>query len=245
MLLPRLHIVAGDDVVGARDFRARLLPVLEAGGPSLAVHLRARRTPARQLHRVAGWLVGWLARTDGARRTHVIVNDRVDVALAVGASGVHLREDSLPPAEARSLWQARRPHRTSALGDGLVGRSIHSPAQVASLPAGSVDYLVLGAVYPTASHPGRSPLGLAAVAAAAVAAAKSVTARGAGARDAGAKGTGAAIVAIGGITPERVRPVCAAGAWGVAVSSGVWSDREPAEAVARYMAAFPPGSLRP
>lgn len=234
MVLPRLHVVVGDDVVGAHDFRAQLLPVLEAGGPSPALHLRARRTPARQLHRVAGWLVGWLARADAARRAHVIVNDRVDVALAVGASGVHLREDSLPLAEARSLWQARRPHRTSALGDGLVGRSIHSPAQVASFPAGSVDYLVLGAVYPTASHPGRSPLGLAAVAAA-----KSV-ARGAGARDAGA-----AIVAIGGITPERVGPVCAAGAWGVAVSSGVWNDREPAKAVARYMAAFPPAPPRP
>lgn len=224
MVLPRLHIVVGDDVVGARDFRARLLPVLEAGGPSLAIHLRARRTPARQLYRVAGWLVGWLMQAAAARRAHVIVNDRVDVALAVGASGVHLREDSLPPTEVRSLWQARRPRRTSVLGDGLVGRSIHSPAQVASFPAGSVDYLVLGAVYPTASHPGRSPLGLAAVAAA-----KSV----------GAKGAGAAIVAIGGITPERVGPVCAAGAWGVAVSSGVWSTREPAKAVARYMAAFP------
>lgn len=228
MVLPRLHIVVGDDVVGARDFRARLLPVLEAGGPSLAVHLRARRTPARQLHRVAGWLVGWLVRVDAARRAHVIVNDRVDVALAVGASGVHLREDSLPLAEARSLWQARRPHHTSALSDGLVGRSIHSPAQVASFPAGSVDYLVLGAVYPTASHPGRSPLGLAAVAAA---------------KGVGAKGAGAAIVAIGGITPERVGPVCAAGAWGVAVSSGVWSTREPAKAVARYIAAFPDPSI--
>ncbi len=235
MVLPRLHVVAGDDVVGASDFRARLLPVLEAGGPSVAVHLRARRTPARQLHRVAGWLVGWLVRADAARRARVIVNDRVDVALAVGASGVHLREDSLPPTEVRSLWQARRAHHTSALGDGLVGRSIHSPAQVASFPAGSVDYLVLGTVYPTASHPGRSPLGLAAVAAA-----KSVTARGTG-----TKGTGTAIVAIGGITPKRVGPVCAAGAWGVAVSSGVWSDREPAKAVARYMAAFPPAPHRP
>lgn len=229
-LLPRLHVVAGADVVGARDFRARLLPVLEAGGPSLAVHLRGRGTSARRLHHVAEWLV----RAAAARRVRAIVNDRVDVALAVGAGGVHLREDSLPPAVVRSLWQAHSLRHARAPGDGWIGRSIHSPAQVADFPVGAVDFFMLGAVYPTTSHPGRLPLGLEAVVAA------SGGAEGTGTAAASTEGTGTAVVAIGGITPERVGPVCAAGAWGVAVASGVWGAGDPAEAVARYIDALPP-----
>lgn len=174
-------------------------------------------------------------RAAAARRVHAIVNDRVDVALAVGAGGVHLREDSLPPAVVRSLWQAHRLRHAQAPGDGWIGRSIHSPAQVADFPAGAVDYVVLGAVYPTTSHPGRLPLGLEAVVAAAGAAKE-----GAGTAANSAEGTGTAVVAIGGITPERVGPVCAAGAWGVAVASSVWGAGDPAEAVARYVDALPP-----
>ena len=214
--LPRLHVVAGDDEIAARDFRARLLSALEAGGSSLAVHLRARRTPARRLHEVAERLV----QAAGPHGAHALVNDRLDVALAVGASGVHLREDSIPPADARPLWEARRPRDGREFGGGWVGRSIHSPGQVAEFPAGAVDYFVLGAVYATASHPGRPPLGLDAVAAA-------------------ADHAPVAVVAIGGITPKRVAPVCAAGAYGVAVASGVWGVRDPAEAVGRYLDAFP------
>lgn len=165
-------------------------------------------------------------RVQAAQRTCVIINDRVDVALAVGASGVHLREDSLPPAEVRTLWRARRLRHDQVLSDGWVGRSIHSPAQIADFPAGAVDYFMLGAVYPTASHPDRLPLGLEAVVAAAAAA--------------NAEGDGTAVVAIGGITPERTAPVCAAGAWGVAVASGVWGAPDPAEAVTRYMDRLPP-----
>ena len=173
-----------------------------------------------------------------------LVNDRLDVAAAVGANGVHLREDSIPPEDARRLWKALRgaepqPGRTSRSpgefrprpqtrrdgpgtgGAGLVGRSIHSSAQVMEFAVGAVDYFVLGAVYETASHPGRPPLGLGVVAAA-------------------AERSAVPVVAIGGITTDRVAPVVAAGAHGVAVVGGVWNAPDPAEAVRRYLDALRP-----
>lgn len=247
--LPKLHLVAGDNILGRRGGWARLLAVLEAGGPSLALHLRARRTPARRLFEVADRLVA-VAAAHGAL---TLVNDRVDVAAAVGANGVHLREDSIPPEDARRLWKALRvvepqlgptsqspgefrprPHPrrddpgTGGTGPGtgaagLVGRSIHSSAQVTEFAVGAVDYFVLGTVYETASHPGRPSLGLGVVAAA-------------------AERSAVPVVAIGGITTDRVAPVVAAGARGVAVVGGVWNAPDPAEAVRRYLDAFPQSS---
>ena len=251
--LPKLHLVAGDNILGRRGGGARLLAVAEAGGPSLALHLRARRTPARRLYEVADRLVA-VAATHGAL---TLVNDRVDVAAAVGANGVHLREDSIPPEDARRLWKALRealrgaepqPGRTSQSpgelrprphprrdgpgtggtgfgtgGTGFVGRSIHSSAQVTEFAVGAVDYFVLGTVYETASHPGRPPLGLGVVAAA-------------------AERSAVPVVAIGGITTERVASVVAAGAHGVAVVGGVWNAPDPAEAVRGYLDALPRSS---
>lgn len=251
--LPKLHLVAGGDILGRPEGWARLLAVAEAGGPSLALHLRARRTPARRLYEVADRLVA-VAAAHGAL---TLVNDRVDVAAAVGANGVHLREDSIPPEDARRLWKALRealrgaepqPGRTSQSpgklrprphprrdgpgtggtglgtgGTGLVGRSIHSSAQVTEFAVGAVDYFVLGAVYETASHPGRPALGLGVVAAA-------------------AERSAVPVVAIGGITMERVASVVAAGTHGVAVVGGVWNAPDPAEAVRGYLDAFPQSS---
>lgn len=203
--------------------------MLDAGGGSLALHLRARRTSARRLHDFAVRL----APAAAARGALLLVNDRLDVALAAGADGVHLREDSIPPVEARRLLEAgrrgkpplagrarRRAAGAGAVGPRLVGRSIHSPTQAAGFPEGALDYFVLGAVYATASHPGRPPLGLGALAAAAAQAAVPV-------------------VAIGGITAERTAPVVAAGAYGVAVAGEVWGNRDPAEAARRCLDAFP------
>ena len=79
-------------------------------------------------------------------RTHVIVNDRLDVALACGAAGVHLRGDSIDGCAARRMAP-----------DGfLIGRSVHSLDE--ALSATAVDYLIAGTVFPSRSKSGAAPL---------------------------------------------------------------------------------------
>ncbi len=200
--LPRLHVLAGDGLVGAEDWQLRLGPLLEAGGEGLAVHLRVRRTPAARLFGVTEWL----AQASRATGTLVVVNDRVDVALAAGAGGVHLREDSLPAGAVRAI-----------AGPMLrLGRSIHAAGQAAELADEDLDYLFMGAAYTTASHPERKPAGREAVTAAAAR-------------------TDTPVLAIGGVTPSRVRELAGLGVYGIAVMSGVWSRSRPGRAVARYL----------
>ena len=209
--VPRLHVIAGDDVVATEDGARRLLELAEACGPALAIQLRARASTAKRIHDVARRL----AEAGGAC---VLVSDRLDVALAAGAHGVHLREDSMPVTDARALvddlGRSHRPGRRF-----LVGRSIHSPRQASETWAAATDYLVLGAVWPTPSHPGRAAVGTEALAQ--VAGHARVPA-----------------LAIGGVTPERVAAAKSAGAWGVVVRSGVWSAKHPSEAVIRYLDAL-------
>lgn len=79
-----------------------------------------------------------------------IVNDRIDLALAVGADGVHLGQGDLPPALARRL-----------LGPAcLIGRSTHHLAQLQQAVADGCDYVGVGPVHATPTKPGRAPVGL-------------------------------------------------------------------------------------
>jgi thiamine-phosphate diphosphorylase len=121
-------------------------------------------------------------------RTRILVNDRLDVALAARAHGVHLRADSFSAVRARA----------SAPAPFLVGRSVHSVADaVAATRDGGLDYLIFGTVFETASKPGRPPAGLAGLAA-------------------DARATTLPVLAIGGITRDRIDDVLAAGASGAA-----------------------------
>jgi thiamine-phosphate diphosphorylase len=85
-------------------------------------------------------------------RTRILVNDRLDVAIAAGAHGVHLRGDSTPARRARS-----------AVPRGfLIGRSVHSSEEIAQVSnEGGLDYLLFGTVFATASKPGRPATGIA------------------------------------------------------------------------------------
>lgn len=84
-------------------------------------------------------------------RTRVLVNDRMDVALAAGAHGVHLREDSAPAARLRTLAPA----------GFLIGRSVHAATEAArTAAAGGLDYLLFGTVFPSASKPDRVAAGV-------------------------------------------------------------------------------------
>jgi thiamine-phosphate diphosphorylase len=121
-------------------------------------------------------------------RTRVIVNDRVDVALAAGAHGVHLRSDSFAAGRIR-CWVPR---------PFLIGRSVHSVSEaVAAADGGVVDYLIFGTVFESSSKPGRA-------------------ATGTGALGAVVRATALPVLAIGGITPTRIDEVMAAGAAGAA-----------------------------
>lgn len=118
--------------------------------------------------------------------TKVVVNDRLDVALTTGADGVHLRADSIAVREARQIAPA----------GFLVGRSVHTEDEARS--AAGADYLIAGTVFPTPSKPHVNAwLGAPGLR-------KIVQA------------TAAPVLAIGGVTTERVAEVAATGAAGVA-----------------------------
>lgn len=136
----------------------------------------------------------------------LIVNDRVDVAMAVGADGVHLGEDDMPVAVARQLWP-----------EGLIGRSTHSAAQARAARDDGADYLGVGPVHATPTKPGRPAVGLGLVAA--MAAELTIP-----------------WVAIGGIDPATIDAVLAAGAPAVAVVRAVSRAADPRLATAALRA---------
>lgn len=131
-------------------------------------------------------LVGDILRMTRGTATRVVVNDRLDVACACGADGVHLRSDSFPAAEVRRV----------APSPFLIGRSVHTVEDAAR--AGGVDYLIAGTVFATASKGQGHPLlgvdGLRAIAAS----------------------TRVPVLAIGGIAADRIEAVARTGAAGVA-----------------------------
>jgi thiamine-phosphate pyrophosphorylase len=151
------------------------------------VHLiqaRERDLEARPLTRLVTRLIE-AVRGTGAR---VLVNDRLDVALAAGAHGVHLRGDSLPAARARRM----------APPAFLIGRSVHSREEaLRAQDGGGLDYLVFGTVFDTESKPGRGVAGLDALAEVAAA-------------------TRLPVLAIGGITHGTLPRLQQAGAAGFA-----------------------------
>jgi len=121
-------------------------------------------------------------------RTRLVVNDRLDVALAAGAHGVHLRGDSMPAPRLRAV----------APPGFLIGRSVHTVAEaVAASAAGGLDYLVFGTTFPTTSKPGRPPAGVGPLAAVCDA-------------------TALPVLAVGGVTPPHFAEVARSGAAGFA-----------------------------
>jgi thiamine-phosphate pyrophosphorylase len=121
-------------------------------------------------------------------RTRIVVNDRLDVALAAVAHGVHLRGDSMPAARVRAVTPP----------GFLVGRSVHGVDEARqATAAGGLDYLVFGPVFPTASKPGHPGVGVQALTTV-------------------VRATPVPVLAIGGITPDTMTQVLDAGAAGVA-----------------------------
>ena len=196
---PRLHVL----VSGAELLRREaVVAVFEEGGPRAVVQLRAPGMDGRRLFEAASWLVG-LGRGSG---TPVVVNDRLDVAIAAGASGGHLKEVSIDPESARAL-----------IGEeALLGRSVHTVEVAVSLRGAPLDYLILGAVFRTGSHPGRTPLP-------------------AERWRAAAEAVPMPVLGVGGVTPERVPGLLDAGLHGAVVYRGVWDAEHPHQAVSSYL----------
>jgi thiamine-phosphate pyrophosphorylase len=134
----------------------------------------------------------------------LVVNDRLDIAMAVAADGVHLGQDDLPTAAARRLWP-----------DGLVGRSTHSVDQALAAQAEGADYIGVGPVWATPTKPGRPPVGLELVRAVAAARPRLPW------------------VAVGGIDETTVDAVLEAGARGIAVVRAVSDAADPLAAARR------------
>ncbi|PYO70391.1 MAG: thiamine phosphate synthase [Gemmatimonadetes bacterium] len=185
-----------------------------SGGATM-IQARLKSAPARELAALARALVSALP-------VPVLVNDRVDVALAVGAAGAHLGQDD-PPLD------ALRPRLPPGFILGLSVGSREEADRVAAWPA---DYWSVGPCFPTATKPDAgAPLGTAGFAALA--------------RRAPA---GVPVIAIGGITAERAAALAAADAAGVAVTAAVFGASDPAAAARALRAAFdgplesPPGA---
>jgi thiamine-phosphate pyrophosphorylase len=201
---PPLHIVTADDVLASPDFLEQAQLLLRSGAERIALHLRGPGASARTLYELALELV----KTAHAGGALLIVNDRVDIALAAGADGVQLGSRSLPSADVRAVWTT-----------GIIGASVHSSEEAAPAERSGTDFIVLGTIYETASHPGFKGAGPALVRA--VAGAVSIP-----------------VVAIGGITPERVSALVESGARGMAVKSAIWAGADPAERMRNLLAAW-------
>jgi thiamine-phosphate pyrophosphorylase len=151
------------------------------------VQIRERDLDGASLARLVSACVAAVRGT----RTRILVNDRLDVALAAGAHGVHLRADSFAAPRVRA----------AAPAPFLIGRSVHSVAAAgAAARDGELDYLIFGTLFESASKPGRAPAGLDELAAV-------------------ARATHLPVLAVGGVTRERIGDVMAAGASGVAAIS--------------------------
>ena len=142
----------------------------------------------------------------------LIINDRLDIAMAVGAAGVHLGQDDLPCAAARKL-----------LGeDYIIGVSAHNPAEAKAALQSGADYLGCGAVFGTATKADVKKLGTDGLAAI-------------------CKAKGLPVVGIGGVTADNYREVRAAGADGAAIVSGILAQpdiRATVEAIAKVSEEF-------
>jgi thiamine-phosphate pyrophosphorylase len=197
-----LYVILDPTASGGRDVLALADAVLAAG--VRWVQLRDKTGSTRALaHR---------ARVMGARVRAAggvfIVNDRLDVALAVGADGVHLGQDDLPAADARPI------------APGLVlGVSSHGLEQARQAAADGADYVAVGSMFATGSKAGFELVGLKTLALV-------------------RRHVSRPLVAIGGITLERVADVIRAGADGIAVISAVGLARDPGAAAAALLAAI-------
>ena len=199
-----VYLVTGADLSAGRS----TVDIVEAavrGGVDV-VQLREKYATARERYELGAQLRDLTDQAD----VPLIVNDRVDLALAIDADGVHLGDEDLPVGVARAQLG----------GDAIVGRSVSTPEAAREAEREGADYLGVGAVFATDSKdvdPEEAEVGLGTV-------------------EAIREATDLPFVGIGGITPANATDVVAAGADGVAVISAITAADDP-EAATRELAA--------
>jgi len=193
--LPRLHAVTDERIARLPDLADRARALGSAG--SVALHARGHALSGREHLDLARLLAK-------AAPERLFVNDRLDVALAAGAAGVQLSPGGLTPRDARRLsvqW--------------WIGASVHTLDEAAAARDGGADYLLVGPVFATPTHPQAPPLGVG--------------------RLARFVALGLPVIGIGGVTGANMRDLIAAGAHGVAAIRALWDAPDPGRAAREMM----------
>lgn len=207
--IPRLHILLAEDRL--TDAALPVAVRLYGGGDPVALHVRARLSAAR-LFEAADRLADE-ARSSGG---WLVVNGRPDIALAARADAVQLGHAALTAGDVKPL---------AAATDLAIGVSVHGPVEAVAAVRDGADFLVVGTMYPTRSHPGRAGQGAAGIARVAEALDRVGVAA-------------VPLLGIGGIDVDRFDELLAAGAHGVVVGRAVWGAPRPLERAARMAAAL-------
>jgi thiamine-phosphate diphosphorylase len=197
---PSLYVVLDRAAARGRDLDDLLAAVIDGG--CRMVQLREKTWPSGRLWPLARRLRARCARAG----VTFVVNDRVDLAVAVEADGVHVGQDDLPARVARPLLRAGM----------LLGVSTHGVAQARAARDDGADYVAVGSMFATTTKPDFELVGPELI--------RTLRAE-----------IGVPLIGIGGITHDNVAEVVRAGADGVAVISAVCSAPDPAAATRRFL----------
>jgi thiamine-phosphate pyrophosphorylase len=191
-----------DDRVAALDDLGVRAAAIAAAGPGVALVARLPGGSTDELASLARHFVTLAAPPMAA----VMVTARADVALAVGANGVILRQEDLDVNAVRGVLTRRHDHAHQAAAHFIL-RSVHSESEAAAAVREGADALVVGTIWSSATHIGRAAAGTGLL--------ERVVSM------------GVPTYAIGGVTPARAVEAKAAGAWGVAAISAFWDAAAP------------------
>ena len=199
--LPRVYPIT-DKKLACRESHLAILKELARGGARF-VQIRDKTTPMRDLLRDLFRCVEFADRNG----VTLIVNDRCDLALCCGATGVHLGQEDLPPDAARAILGRK----------SIIGLSAHSLTQVRSAQKMPIQYVGFGPIYPTSTKADAAPeVGLRHLAQA-------------------CRISAVPVVAIGGIGLKQVREVLLAGARSAAVISALMKAGSIARQMERFL----------
>jgi len=203
-MLPRLYVIT--DRASASEGSGGLVEATQASVAAGARMIQLRDKGSRPLRQ---WRLGQrlITALAGFGDCVLVVNDRADLAVALGADGVHRSADSLPVTALRRVVEVPK----------LVGVSCHGVEDVVAAAEQGADFVTLSPIFETSSKPGYGPpLGVDAIEEAATL-------------------VDVPIFALGGVEPDAVADCLAYGAHGVAVMSGIMAADDPYEATAAYL----------